>query len=252
MSELKIDPRGKVALVSGANRGIGRAITIALLENGVSKVYAGARNTSTLALLKSEYGDRLVPIELDVTKDDTISRAARIADDVNILINNAGVLVAGGIFDENAQNALETHFNVNVWGLVKLSRAFVRTLKAGERGAIVNVSSVAGLANMPMLSTYSVSKAAVHSITQGMRGELAEENVGVYGVYPGPIDTDMAAGFPMDKESPGHVADQIIMALKNGIGDVFPDPMAIQAGATYESGPKELERQFGSVVAGSI
>ena len=252
MSELKIDPRGKVAFVSGANRGIGRSITIALLENGASKVYAGARDTTTLATLKQNYGDRLIPIELDVTNDETIRRAAEEANDVNILINNAGVLAAGGFFDEGFESSLETNLNVNVWGVVKVSKAFVNTLRNGASNAIVNVSSVAGLANMPMLDTYSASKAAVHSITQGMRGELAEDGIRVVGLYPGPIDTDMAAGFPMEKESPDHLANQLINALKVGVNDVFPDPMALQAGATYASGPKQLEREFGSWVAEAV
>jgi len=245
----KIDPRGKVAFVTGANRGIGRSIVIALLDNGASKVYAAARDTTTLATLKEQYGDRLIPIELDVTKNETIQRAAEIATDVNILINNAGVLAFGGFFDDDVLNSLETNLNVNVWGLVRVSKAFINTLRKGESNAIVNLSSVAGLANMPMLGTYSASKAAVHSITQGMRGELAQDNIRVLGVYPGPIDTDMAAGFPMEKESPENVANKLIDALKTDVDDVFPDPMAVQSGATYASQPKELERQFGSMVA---
>jgi NAD(P)-dependent dehydrogenase (short-subunit alcohol dehydrogenase family) len=252
MSELKIDPRGKVAFVTGSNRGIGRSITVALLENGASKVYAGARDTTTLSSLKQQYGDRLVPIELDVTNEDTISRAAETANDVNILINNAGVLSSGGFFDDGLESSLETNLSVNVWGLVKVSKAFVNTLRNGSSNAIVNLSSVAGLANMPMLGTYSASKAAVHSITQGMRGELAEDDIRVLGVYPGPIDTDMAAGFPMEKATPEYVANQLIDALRTGVDDVFPDPMALQSGATYASEPKQLEKEFGAWVGATV
>jgi len=249
MSDQKIDPRGKTAFVTGANRGIGRAITIALLENGAQKVYAGARNPETLSQLKSEYEGRLIPVEIDVTKDDTIRKAAEIADDVNILVNNAGVFATGGIFDANVLESLETNLNVNVWGVVRVANSFIKTLKAGGSGAIVNVASVAGLANMPMAGTYSVSKAAVHSITQGMRAELAGEQIAVFGVYPGPVDTEMAAGLPMEKATPEHVANQIIEALKNGTGDVFPDPMALQTQATYSKAPKEVEMQFGTFLS---
>jgi len=245
MSTTNIDLEGKVAFVSGANRGIGRSIAIELLASGVSKVYAGARNPETLSDLKSQYGDRLVPIELDVTKENTISKAAELAHDVDILVNNAGVFATGGIFDKNFTQSLEANLNVNVWGLVKLTNAFISTLKRSDSGAIVNVSSVAGLANMPMAATYSVSKAAVHSISQGMRGELANNNIRVLGVYPGPIDTDMAAGLPMEKESPDYVARQLIQALNNGEDDVFPDPMAAHAGTVYASSPKQLEKEFG-------
>lgn len=249
MSATNIDLKGKVAFVSGANRGIGRSIAIALLESGVAKVYAGARNPEKLSNLKSQYGDRLIPVELDVTNDKTISNAAELANDVDILVNNAGVFATGGIFDKNFQQSLETNLNVNVWGIMKLTNAFVSTLKKSNSGAIVNVSSVVGLANMPMAATYSVSKAAVHSISQGMRGELASDNIRVLGLYPGPIDTDMAAGLPMEKESPDYVARRLIDALRNGEDDVFPDPMAVQAGSVYASAPKQLEKEFGVLLA---
>ena len=170
--------------MSGANRGIGKAITEALLDNGAKKVYAGARNIASLDGLKAKYGDRLVPVELDVTKDATIASVAETAADIDILVNNAGVLIPGNFTFGNILESMQTNFDVNVWGVAKLTNAFFNSLKEKESAAILTLSSVAGLANMPVASTYSASKAAVHSLIQGLRGELKGSNVLVSGVYP--------------------------------------------------------------------
>ena len=245
---MKESINGKTALVSGANRGIGKAITEALLDNGAKKVYAGARNIASLNDLSTKYGDRLVPIELDVTKDESIANAASTATDVDILVNNAGVMVPGNFTHGNMLESMQTNFEVNVWGLAKLTNAFFNKMKTSESAAIVSIASVAGLANMPLASTYSVSKAAVHSIVQGLRGELRDSNVLVCGVYPGPIDTEMAKGITMDKDTPENVAKNVIQAIEEGVEDVFPDVMSEQIGAGYMSSPKAVETQFGGFV----
>ncbi len=244
---MKVSVKGKTALVSGANRGIGKAIAEALLENGANKVYAGARNIASLDELKDKYEGRLVPVELDVTKDESIANAANTASDIDILVNNAGVLAYGNFAQGNVLDSMQTNFDVNVWGLVKLTNAFYNNIKAKESGAIVSISSVAGLANMPAILTYSASKAAVHSIVQGVRGELKDSNILVAGVYPGPIDTDMAKGFDMDKDSPENVANNIIKAMSEGVEDIYPDVMSSQIGQAYTSSPKGVESQFASM-----
>ena len=244
MSQIKLNPENKVALVSGANRGIGKAITVELLESGASKVYAGARNIASLDTLVAQYGDRIVPVELDVTKQGTIDALAEKVDGVDILVNNAGVFSIGKIFSDTAKSSLKENLDVNVWGVVNLTRAFEKDLQKESETAVINISSLAGLANMPMASTYSISKAAVHSLTQGMRAELADKNALVVGVYPGPIDTDMAAGLEMEKDSPENVAKDIVNALREGNEDVFPDIMSKQAGEFYASNPKGVEQQF--------
>lgn len=249
MSELHISPEGKVAFVSGSNRGIGKAITIELLEKGAQKIYAGARNLDSLNELKEQYRDRLIPTTLDVTDDTSISTAVENAGDVEILINNAGIFVMGGFFSSDTIENLKKNHEVNVLGLVKLTNSFIGVLKKKKAAAIVNISSVAGLGNMPMAATYSATKATVHSITQGMRGELANDNILVIGVYPGPIDTDMAKNVPMDKESPENVAKDVVQGLIDGKEDVFPDSMSKQIGQTYISDPKSVEKQFGQFVA---
>ena len=245
---MKVSISGKVAFVSGANRGIGKAITVELLKSGANKVYAGARNVDSLQSLVAQYGDRLQPLQLDVTKDDDIADVANIAADVDILVNNAGVMSGGNFTNGNLFESLQTNLEVNLWGLAKLTNAFFESLKSKDSAAIVNVSSVAGLANMPIASTYSVSKAAVHSLTQGLRGELTGTNVLVVGVYPGPIDTEMAKGFDMDKDSPENVAKNVIQALEEGAEDVFPDVMSKQIGAGYMASPKAVESQFAGMM----
>lgn len=248
MREKKILTKGKIALVSGSNRGIGKAIVQELLENGAKKVYAGARNVSTLDELKEKYGERLVPIELDVTNDDSIANAAKIATDVEILVNNAGIFAIGSFLGGNLLESLKTNLEVNVWGLVKLTNAFLEILRKQESAAIISISSVAGLANMPMALTYSVSKAAVHSVVQGLRGELKNSNILVTGVYPGPIDTDMAKGVEMEKDSPENVARDIIRGIAEGKEDIFPDVMSKQIGQGYAGSPKAVEEQFANFV----
>ena len=244
MTQVKVNPVGKIAFVSGSNRGIGKAITIELLEKGAQKVYAGARNVSKLDKLKQQYCDRLVPVQFDVTDSNSIAKAASQVEDLDILVNNAGVASWGKILSEDVNSSLTENLKVNVWGLVNLSNAFINQLKKGNHTAIVNFSSVAGLANMPVASTYSVSKASVHSITQGMRGELANDNVLVMGVYPGPIDTDMAAGVEAEKDSPENVASNLLQGLMDCVEDMFPDVMSKQVGEFYSSSPKALEQQF--------
>lgn len=245
MSELKVNPKGKIALVSGANRGIGKAITEELLNRGAEKVYAGARDIATLKELINTYGDRVIPIQIDVTDTASINNAASKIDKLDILVNNAGVFSIGGIFKGETTSSLQQNLDVNVWGVINLSNAVIDVLKKSDSSSIINVSSLAGLGNMPMAATYSISKAAVHSLTQGMRAELSSNNTLVVGVYPGPIDTDMAANLEMDKDSPENVAKSIIDGLENGVEDIFPDAMSSQIAPLYASNPKGVEEQFG-------
>lgn len=252
MSRIKISPKSKVALVSGSNRGIGKAITIELLQRGAKKVYVGARNLDTLKELKAKYGERLVPIALDVTDNTSIEKVAQTAIDLEILINNAGVFEAGGFFAEETYTSLKKNLDVNVWGLIKLSHDLIDSLKNKKEAAIVNIASVAGLANMPMAATYSATKATVHSIIQGMRAELIDENILVMGVYPGPIDTDMTKDFPMEKDTPQHVATEIIDGLIEGKEYVFPDEMSKQIEPAYYSDPIAVEKQFSQFIASTL
>ncbi len=247
MSKTTINPEGKTVFISGSNRGIGKALALEFLSNGAAKVYAGARNPASLTELAQQFEGRLIPVQLDVTDEQSIAAAAQQIDKVDILVNNAGIFAMGGIINGDVLGSLKTNLDVNVWGVVKLTNALKDKL-IQPNGAIINISSVAGLGNMPMAGTYSVSKAAVHSVTQGLRGELANEAFLVMGVYPGPIDTDMAKDIQMDKDSPENVAKNVIIGLKEGVEDIFPDAMSSEINKLYSSNPKGLEQQFSAFV----
>jgi len=237
--------RGKAALVTGANRGIGKAVVEALLEGGASKVWAAARRLEAVSALKAAHGDRVEVLKLDVTSERDVAEAARKATDVALLVNNAGVANALGTpaTDAGWARVGRREFDVNFFGSLAVSQAFAPAL-ARNGGAIVNVISIAGLVNFPMLLSYSASKAALHSLTQGLRAALRAQGIQVFGVYPGPVDTEMAKDIPMAKASAPDVARAIVEGLVAGTEDIFPDPMAKQFGETFFKSPKAVEEQL--------
>ena len=239
---------GKVAFVTGANRGIGRAFVEELLAAGAAKVYAGARNAQTLTDLVEKGNGRVVPVTLDVSKPETIEAAAAAHKDVAVLINNAGIASFEGLISADSTDAARNEMEINYFGVLNMTRAFAPTLAANGGGAIVNMSSIAGHVNFPMLGSYSASKAAVHSLTQGVRAELAAQGTLVVGVYPGPVDTDMAASFPMEKASPKAVVQRILSAVATGEEDVYPDSAATEMHAGLLGDPKAFEKQVGEML----
>ncbi len=240
---------GITAIVSGANRGIGRALVEALVDRGASKVFAGARRPDALADLITRFGDRIVPLRLDITRPGDIRAAAAQADDVRLLINNAGIVAKfGGDFtDAGWIPASREEFEVNVVGTWSLTQAFAPVLARQPGSAIVNISSVVGLVAFPSVASYSASKAALHSLTQATRALLAPQGIRVVGVYPGPIDTDMAKPFDVAKASASEAAEAILDGLEAGREEIFPDPVARQVGELFLRDPKGLERQFAPV-----
>lgn len=249
MSDVRIE--GSTALVTGSNRGIGRAIAVALLEGGAKKVYAGARRLESVADLVREYGERVVPIELDVTNRDQVRAAAETATDVDLLINNAGVAELGGrgFDDEEWLEAGRREFEVNVLGTFDVTQRFAPILGANGGGGIANVVSIAGITNFPLFLSYSLSKAALHSLTQATRVFLGEQGTQVFGIYPGPVDTDMAEDIEFEKVSPAQAAAAILSGIEAGTEEIYPDPMAIQFGEGFEASPKGLERMVAQMAA---
>lgn len=229
---------GQTVLVTGANRGIGRALVQALLQRQVKKVYATARDVSTL-----EYQDpRVEKLQLDITNPEQVKRAAESAGDVTLLINNAGVATVGN-FSTSAVDDIRTDMDVNYYGTLAVIRAFLPALREKPEASIVNVASIAAFANLPLIAGYSASKTAVFSLSQGLRTELAPAGIAVHTVNPGPIDTDMARDFPQKTPAPV-AADNILMAIENDIADIFPDPASEEMFAAWRSDYRNLEKIF--------
>jgi NAD(P)-dependent dehydrogenase (short-subunit alcohol dehydrogenase family) len=237
---------GTTALVTGANRGIGRALVEALLHRGATRVYAAARRPETLADLVAGFGDRVAPLRLDVTRPGEVRAAAAAAEDTRLLINNAGIVakIGGELTDAAWIAAAREEFEVNVLGAWSLTQAFAPGLARHSGSAVVNISSVVGLVTLPAVASYSASKAALHSLTQATRALLVPQGIQVLGVYPGPIDTDMAKPFEIAKTSASDAADAILDGLEAGQEEIFPDPMARDVGELFMRDPKALERQF--------
>jgi len=240
--------KGSIAFVTGANRGIGKAFVDALVKSGAEKIYACARDVSTLSEMVAADGGRIIPVALDVTKPDQISAAAKEADDVTLLINNAGVAMFQGLIAAADIEAARTEMEVNYFGPLNVTRAFAPILAANGGGGVINLASIASHANFPALGSYSASKAAVHSLTQGIRAELAAGGTQVTGVYPGPVDTDMAANFPMDKTPPLEVAETILAAVEAGDEDVYPDVVSVELHTGLLADPKAVEKQVGEML----
>lgn len=234
---------GKTALVTGANRGIGAAFVAELLDAGVSKIYACARNLETLKEMVAKSDGKVIPVQLDITNTDMVATAAATCTDVDILINNAGIATFKRLLAAEETNSARQEMEVNYFGTLNMIRAFAPVLKNNGGGAIINVSSILGMINFSALGSYCASKAAVHSLTQGTRAELSSQGTLVTGVYPGPTDTDMGANFPMEKASPTSIAKAAIEAIKAGEEDVFPDPTSQKLRAGLMSDPKAVEKQ---------
>jgi NAD(P)-dependent dehydrogenase (short-subunit alcohol dehydrogenase family) len=235
-----------IAVVTGANRGIGKSLVRELLGQGAVKVYAAARDIASLKEVVALDPSRVVAVQLDVTRGADIAALAGAVPDANLLINNAGALDFGTALDAS-EAALERNFSVNVFGTLAATRALVPVIEAQGGGAIVNVLSVVSFASMPGIAVYNASKAALWSLTQSLRGSLASRNIRVHGVFPGPVDTDMAAGLDAPKTSPDDVARAIIDGVLSGQEDIFPDPMSKQVYAAWRADHKAVEKQFAAM-----
>lgn len=232
---------GSVALVTGANRGLGQAIVSALVEAGAAKVYAAARDVRKVA----PHDPRVVPIRLDSTDPETVAAAAAQARDVTLLVNNAGVCTAFDVLTMDAA-ALDADFRTNVYGTLDVIRAFLPALERARGATIVNVLSLASLASVPSMGGYSASKAAAWSITLSLRATLKARQIDVFAALPGPIDTDMIRDLQLPKASPLDAAKELVAGIERGDEEIFPDPMAQQMGAVWKRSPKEFERLFAS------
>ncbi|MBO0592246.1 SDR family oxidoreductase [Cellulophaga sp. E16_2] len=225
----------KVALVTGANRGIGKAIVESFVNHGAKKVYLAVRDISSTKELEVKYGNKVVTLKADVSSTAAINELAKQANDVDIVVNNAGIGTPYVTIGKDVEEDFTAQLQVNAFGLLRIANAFAQQLEE-KKGALVQLNSIASLKNFSQLSTYSASKAASYSLTQGLRTELGAKGVTVLSVHPGPIDTDMsaAAGFE-GAAATTEVSEGIITALKAGDFHLFPDAMAKQVESAYQS-----------------
>jgi NAD(P)-dependent dehydrogenase (short-subunit alcohol dehydrogenase family) len=239
-----MDIKGAVALVTGANRGIGRAIVERLLTEGATRVYAGMRTPRELEGLPG-----VIPVRLDVTDERTIQEAARRHPDINVLVNNAGVSLGQPLVGASSQEAAEREMQVNYFGTLRMCRAFAPVLARNGGGAIVNVLSILARINMPTIGSYSASKAAALSLTQGVRAELAKQGTLVMAVLPAFVDTEMARGVAGPKMSPEALAETLVAALRDGLEEVYPGQAATALAAQLQQDAKAVERRFAAMVS---
>jgi NAD(P)-dependent dehydrogenase (short-subunit alcohol dehydrogenase family) len=229
----------KTILITGANRGIGRALVEEALRRGAKQVYAATRQPFAHSFAHSD--GRITPLTLDVTNAEQIQGAVGSVESLDILVNNAGVDLHD---DLNDRAGIDRHLAVNFFGTHGVTLAFLPLL-ARSQGAIVNVLSLAALASVPFSPAYAISKAAAFSMTQSLRALWAGRGVKVHAVFAGPVDTDMTRSLDIPKASPESVAGAILDGLAKGDEDIFPDPMSGSIAASWRSGvSKVLERQF--------
>jgi len=233
---------GKTILITGTNRGLGKALVEEALRRGAKRVYAGAR-------VPIDHADqRVTPLALDITNAAQIEAAVEKVTSLDILINNASIALSDDLSD---RSAIEEHLAVVFFGTYDLTQAFLPLLTRA-RGALVNVLSLAALAALPVVPPYSIAKAASFNLTQSLRALLAEQGVSVHAVLPGPIDTEMSRSLDIPKASPESVARAIFDGVEKGEEEIFPDPMSESLAESWRSGAvKELERQNATLVAAS-
>jgi NAD(P)-dependent dehydrogenase (short-subunit alcohol dehydrogenase family) len=212
--------KDSVVLITGANRGLGLSLAKALLQAGARKVYAGARNPASVTQ------EGVQPLKLDVTSAADIAAAVQACADVSIVINNAGVDLGSPVMAPGTDKALRSELETNLFGPLALSQAFAPVLARNGGGAIVNILSALSWVNKTEHATYSITKAAAWSLTNGLRNELAAQNTQVVGVHVGYMDTGMTEGIDAPKADPDEVAKTIVAAVEAGKDEVLADGTA--------------------------
>jgi NAD(P)-dependent dehydrogenase (short-subunit alcohol dehydrogenase family) len=233
-------------LVTGANRGIGSAFVHALLQAGAKKVYATARDLNSLQAVTALDAHRVIPLQVDITDRELVNALPAKAKDVNLLINNAGILAFGSILEVPTET-IASQFETNFYGPLNMARAFVPVIERNHGGAIVNILTLVALASMPGLSVYNASKAAAWSMTQSLRASVVEKGIIIHGVFPGAVDTEMLAGVEMAKTSPNDIAVAVLSGIEAEQEDIFPDPMSAQVYMAWKQDHKAVEKQFATM-----
>jgi NAD(P)-dependent dehydrogenase (short-subunit alcohol dehydrogenase family) len=232
--------KDSTVLITGATGAIATALIAALGARGAKKIYAAARNPSALAA-----SDRLVPLKMDVTSDDDVSKAAAAATDVTLLINNAGVNHNTAFLLAADLSIAREEFECNYLAPLRVTRAFAPVLIA-NKGVVLNMLTILSRVNLPFMGSYCASKAAALSLTQGLRGELGPKGVRVAAALPGAVDTRMTAGLPIPKMSPADAAKEILDGFEGGEEEIYVGDMARGLAEGLAKDPKGVERQLAS------
>ncbi len=206
-----------VALVTGANRGIGLAFARELLARGARKVYAAARDPSAV----TQPG--VHALRLDVNKPDEVAAAAALASDVTLVINNAGIAHAGGFLAADSEDVARRLFETNFFAMLRMCKSFAPILGRNGGGALLNVLSVASWVNGGELAAYSASKSAAWSLTNALRSELAAQKTQVLALHMAYVDTDLTRGFDVPKSSPQDIVRRALDGLESGAHEVLAD-----------------------------
>ena len=216
--------RNSVALVTGANRGLGAAFARELLAGGAAKVYAAARDPSRISVPGVE------PVQLDVTRTEQIAKLARELTDITLLVNNAGISEMGSVLAANAIDSLQRQFDTNTIGPLRVVQAFAPALAANGGGAVINVLSVLSWITLPGRSgAYSASKAAGWALSNALRHELKPQHTQLLSLHAGFIDTDMTRNVPGPKTAPEEVVRQTLAALEAGESELLADAVTRDA-----------------------
>jgi NAD(P)-dependent dehydrogenase (short-subunit alcohol dehydrogenase family) len=230
---------GKTVVITGANGGIGEALVAEALRRGASRVFAGMRQPIAHA------DTRVTPIKLDVTDQDQIRSAAASITSLDVLVNNAGVMLYDDLSDAAA---LEQQLAVNLYGPLAVTNAFLPQL-VESHGTILNSVSMMAFAPVPVMPSYAISKAALFNMTQSFRALLAPKGVRVHAMLAGPTDTDMMRDLEVPKATPQSVAEAIFDGVERGEEEIFPDAMSINLADSWRtSAAKEFEHQFAAFV----
>jgi NAD(P)-dependent dehydrogenase (short-subunit alcohol dehydrogenase family) len=245
-TEMELNPT-TTALVTGANRGLGREIVQALLAAGAAKVYAAARDVAGVQDLVAAHPGRVVALALDVTNAAQIAAAKQQCADVKLLVNNAGINRGQGFLAAADVGHAQAEMATNYFGTLAMCRAFAPQLAGG---AIVNVLSILAKVTLPAMGSLCASKAASLRLTEGVRAELAAQGTKVIAVMTGALDTDMSRDFQGPKSAPGEVAAAIVAALRSGDEEVYVGEMTGWVNSALAQDGKGLERELAKFLPG--
>jgi len=232
--------KGSVVLITGASGAIAQALIAGLTARGAKKIYAAARDTSGLVA-----SDHLVPLKMDVSSDDDVKKAAAVATDITLLINNAGINHNTSFMTAPDLTMAAQEIEANYLAPLRVTRAFAPALIANH-GAVLNMLTILARVNLPFMGSYCASKAAALSLTQGLRGELAPQGVHVVGAMPGAVETRMTAMLTIPKMTTADAATEILNGFEAGEEDIYVGEMARGLAQGLAHDPKAVERQLAS------